>query len=83
MADQWTTAQLNRIARALELAGYRDAGIYVAIAAHAVSMQRSRLRRQMRRSYLRAIAARDRSQATAVVVPFPARRRAKTDRRDE
>jgi hypothetical protein len=78
MVDHWTTAQLNRIAKALELAGYEEAGEFVALAAqsvHTVSSFRSRQRRRMRDAYQRAVAATDGQQSAAVVVPFPAQRR--------
>jgi hypothetical protein len=78
MTDQWTTAQLNRIAKALELDGYKQAGEFVALAAlsvHTVSALKSARKRRMRRSYRRAVAAWDGLQSAAIVVPFPARRR--------
>lgn len=78
MADYWTTAQLNRIAKALRLAGYEEAGRFVALAAlsvHAVSTRESGRKRRMRNSDQPAAAASDTAQSGAIVVPFPPRDR--------
>ena len=76
--DQRTTAQLNRIAKALHLAGYKEAGEIVALAAlsvHIAATVKSRRRRRLRKSYQQAVAASDPAISGAIVVPFPSRRR--------
>jgi hypothetical protein len=78
MADRWTTAQLSRIAQALQLSGYREAAEFVALAAlsvDTVSLLKSGRRRRLRNSYRRAAAAREADRSLAIVVPFPSRRR--------
>jgi hypothetical protein len=78
MADRRTTAQLNRIAKALQLAGYKEAAEIVALAAlsvHIAATVKSRRKRRLRKSYEQAIAASDPAQPGTLVVPFPPRRR--------
>jgi hypothetical protein len=76
--DHRTTAQLNRIARALQLAGYKEAGEIVALGAlsvHIVATSKSRRRRRLRKSYQQAAAASDPARPGAIVVRFPPRGR--------
>jgi len=77
-AGQRTVAQLNRIANALHLTGYREAAEMVALAAlsvHLLSRRKARRKRRMRKSYQQAVAASDPRQLGAIVVPFLSRRR--------
>jgi hypothetical protein len=77
-ADRRTTAQLNRIAKALQLAGYKEAGEIVALAAlsvHIVATSKSRRRRRLRKSYQQAVAASDPARHGAIVVRLAPRRR--------
>jgi hypothetical protein len=77
-ADQRTAAQLNRIAKALLRAGYREAGEMVALAALSVKIvlrSKARRRQRLRKSYQQAVAASDPAQQGAIVVSLPQRRR--------
>jgi hypothetical protein len=76
MADQWITPELNRLAKALQAAGYQEAGEFVAIAALSVQTDsKLKSRRKSRRSNLSEPAtASDSVRSVAIVVPFLSRR---------
>jgi len=77
VADQWTPAQLDRIAKALQLTGYNEAGAFVALAAgsvRTVSTLKSCRKRDIRNSSRPTDAMTYTSRSLAIVVPFPSRR---------
>jgi hypothetical protein len=76
MADEWTKAQLYRIAASLRLMGYRDAAAFVALAGRSVETE-AKVKPGRRHRLLdtrNPAAALDPSSAAAVVVPLPSRR---------
>ena len=77
MADQWTKAQLYRIAASLRLMGYRDAAAFVALAGHSVEAY-AKLKTGRRHRSLDtrnpAAAALDPAASSAIVIPLPSRR---------
>lgn len=77
MADFWTADELNRIAKALELAGYKEAAEFVALAALSVR-DVSTLRFGRKRptwNFYQLAAAPEPARSVVNVVPFPSRRR--------